>query len=139
MNLDKYKHQHVSILDSIQHLRELAHAGIQEHADEIARGIVSMSSIIKLHLAVEDRALYPALQNSGDAELARMGQRYQHEMGTIAQEYDTFSRRWNQAWALRQDPEAFRRDANHVLRMVYERMQKENRDFYPRIENQFAA
>lgn len=139
MNLDKYKHQHVSILGSIQRLRELAHAGIQEHADDIAHGIVSMSSIIKLHLAVEDRALYPALQKSGDAELARMGQRYQHEMGTIAQEYDAFSRRWNQAWSLRQDPEAFRRDANHVLRMVYERMQKENRDFYPRIEAQVAS
>lgn len=139
MNLDKYKHQHVSILGSIQRLRELAHAGIQEHAEAIAHGIVSMSSIIKLHLAVEDRALYPVLQNSSNTDLARLGQRYQHEMGAIAQEYEKFSRRWNQPWSLRQDPEAFRKDANHVLRMVHERIQKENCDFYPRIEAEMIA
>ena len=28
----------------------------------------------------------------------------------------------------------FRDDANRVLRMVHERMQRENREFYPRIE-----
>jgi hemerythrin-like domain-containing protein len=139
MNLDKYKHQHVSILGGIQRLRELTHDGIQKHAEDIARGIVSMSSIIKLHLAVEDRALYPALQKSSNTDLAHMGQRYQNEMGTIAQEYEKFSRRWNQPESLQQDPEAFRRDANHVLRMVYERVQKENRDFYPRIEAEMAA
>ena len=32
------------------------------------------------------------------------------------------------------DEQGFRDDANRVLRMVHERMQRENREFYPRIE-----
>ena len=32
------------------------------------------------------------------------------------------------------DEAGFRADANLVLRQVYERMQRENHDFYPRIE-----
>ena len=66
MNIDKFKHQHVSILSSIASLRSLAHAGVARNAAEIARLIVAMSSTIKLHLAVEDRALYPALQRGGN-------------------------------------------------------------------------
>jgi len=35
---------------------------------------------------------------------------------------------------MRSDPQGFRNDANTVLKRIYERMQRENREFYPRIE-----
>ena len=134
MNIDKFKHQHVDILESIDTLRNLAKAGAANNATEIARLIVAMSSTIKLHLAVEDQALYPALQRGTDVDLARMGQRYQQEMGSIARAYEGFSRRWNRPESVRRAERDFRDDANRVLRMVHERMQRENREFYPRIE-----
>lgn len=55
-------------------------------------------------------------------------------MTDIVSEYEVFSRRWNIASKLKGNDEAFRRDANNVLRKVYERMQKENKDFYPLVE-----
>ena len=139
MNIDKFKHQHRDILHSIAVLRELAHAGVEPNAAEIARRIVAMSGTIKLHLAVEDQALYPALQRGGDAALARLGQRFQSDMGPIAAAFDAFARRWNTEARLRADPQGFRADANRVLRQVHERMQREDRDFYPRIEAQEAV
>lgn len=57
MNNDKFKHQHLDILRSIDLLRQLTHAGVERNAAEIAQRIVAMSSTIKLHLAVEDQAL----------------------------------------------------------------------------------
>ncbi len=54
MNIDKFKHQHLDILRSIDLLRQLTHAGVEHNAAEIAQRIVAMSSTIKLHLAVED-------------------------------------------------------------------------------------
>lgn len=134
MNIEKFKHQHVDILGSIDTLRSLVKAGVANNATEIARLIVTMSSTIKLHLAVEDRALYPALLRCTDVDLARMGQRYQQEMGSIARAYDGFARRWNRPESVRRAERDFQDDANRVLRMVHERMQRENRDFYPRIE-----
>lgn len=134
MNIDKFKHQHADIMSNISALRRLAQAGVAQNADDIARLIVSMSSTIKLHLAVEDQALYPALQRGDNPELARMGQQYKTDMGPIAQAYEAFARRWNRADSVLHDEQAFRDDANRVLRMVHERMQSENRDFYPRIE-----
>ena len=73
MNIDKLKHQHQDIIGAISALRTLAQAGVAQNAADIARLVVSMSSTIKLHLAVEDQALYPALRRGGNPELARMG------------------------------------------------------------------
>ena len=134
MNIDKFKQQHVDILEGIATLRRLALAGVARNAAEIARGIVAMSATIKLHLAVEDRALYPAVARSADAELARKGREFQEEMDAIAAAYEGFAKRWNNARNLELDERGFRDDANTVLRRVHERMQRENRDLYPRIE-----
>ena len=134
MNIEKFKHQHADILACIDALRKASQAGVSENAEEIARLIISMSSTIKLHLAVEDQVLYPALRNGNNAVLARMGQKFQDEMAAIASAYMVFAERWNQASALARDPEGFRLDANTVLKTVHARMQKENTVFYPAIE-----
>jgi hemerythrin-like domain-containing protein len=134
MNIDKFKQQHVEILSCISVLRTLVKSGISNNAEEIARMIISMSSIIKLHLAVEDKILYPALQSANNASLAKMGKMFQDEMTSIARAYLDFARKWNNASAVATHAEKFRSDANTVLRVLYERMRKENTDFYPVIE-----
>ena len=134
MNIDKFKHQHVEIISYISILRALTKSGIRENATEIARSIVSMSSTIRLHLAVEDKVLYPALQNADDAALASMGRQYQDEMTSIAAAYHDFARRWNTGATVSQNPEGFCSDANNVLKVLHDRMRRENTDFYPLIE-----
>jgi hypothetical protein len=81
----------------------------------------------------------PPFRRSGNAGLARMGRQYHSDMAPIASAYDAFARRWNTAESLRADEKGFRAEANVVLRKVYERMQREDRDFYPRIEEQEAV
>ncbi len=134
MNIDKYQQQHVTILQSIISLRKLSQAGVAANAQAIAEGVIAIGSTIKLHLAIEDQALYPALQRSGNAELAQLGKTFQTNMGPIAQAFEGFARRWNTAERLRKDPEGFRDDANIVLRALYQRIQQENVEFYPRIK-----
>ena len=134
MNIDKFRHQHVTILDCIARLRQTVQAGIAEHANDIARQIVAMSGVIKLHLAIEDSTLYPALAHSGDARLARMGSRYQHEMAGIVDDYLSFAHRWNLGTHVAAQPDRFRADANRVLRVLYERMRREDSEFYPAVE-----
>ncbi|GAB1385313.1 hypothetical protein MASR1M59_04610 [Melaminivora sp.] len=134
MNIDKYKHTHVDILQRIDQLRGLTHAGVADNADALAKGVVEISSVIKLHLSAEDMALYPALARSGNAELAALSQRFQAEMGPIASRFEAFAKQWNTAARLRADEAGFRDAANDVLRRVYERMRREDREFYPHIE-----
>ena len=134
MNIDKFKHQHLDILGAIAALRTLVQTGIAEHASEISQRIVAMSGSIKLHLAVEDRVLYPALEASGNASLARMSHQYRDEMNGISGAYLAFAGKWNTPRLLIEAPEVFREEANHVLKTLYVRMKKEDREFYPAIE-----
>ena len=134
MNIDKMKNQHVEILEKISFLRKLSQAGVSSNAQEIATAIVSMSAIIKTHLSAEDQFLYPRIEQDGNSTLRQVSSTFQREMTDIVSDYDVFSRRWNIASKLIGNDEAFRRDANTVLRKVFERMQKENKDFYPLVE-----
>lgn len=134
MNIDKFKHQHTEILSCISRLRTLSRSGVSKNAEAISALIVSMSSIIRLHLAVEDKTLYPAIRHVADASLAAMGKRFQDAMGPIASTYLAFARRWNTPASLSGNPEGFRSDANVVLKTLYERMCKEDAEFYPAIE-----
>jgi hemerythrin-like domain-containing protein len=134
MNIDKFKHQHEDILADITALRELVHNGIESNAEPIAARIIGMSGNIKLHLTVEDKVLYPTLAGCGDAALARMSHLYQLEMNGIVAAYMTFATTWNSGARLLAAPEKFRAEANGVLRRVYERIKKEDREFYPAAE-----
>ncbi|GAA3985335.1 hypothetical protein GCM10022279_05650 [Comamonas faecalis] len=135
MNIDKYKHTHVDILQRIDRLRALTRTGVEDNAAAIAQGVVALSAVVKLHLAAEDQALYPSLQRSGNAALAQLGLRFQQEMGPIAAAFDAFAHAWNTPARVRGDEAGFRAAANDVLRRVYERMRQEDRDFYPAIES----
>lgn len=134
MNIDKFKHQHLDILGGIAALRTLVQAGIVEHAAAISQHIIGMSGMVKLHLAVEDNLLYPALESSGNSSLANMSKRYRDEMNGISGGYLEFASKWNSPRLLEEQPEVFREEANRVLKILYERMKKEDREFYPAIE-----
>lgn len=134
MNIDKFKHQHAEIFQCINILRQHAHSGVVENAREIARGVVSMSSVIKLHLSVEDTVLYPAPRSSKSKSIAKLGDQYQEDMKTIARSYDEFARRWNTAANVAKDPEGFRSEANLVLKKLHARIRQEDMNFYPAVE-----
>jgi len=135
MNIEKFKQQHVEILESIAALRALVQSGISTHANEISQRIVAMSSVVKLHLAVEDRILYPALEASSSAALSNMSVAYRLEMSGIKETYTAFAARWNNPQLVEEHPEAFRDEANSVLKLLYTRMKKEDAEFYPAIES----
>lgn len=134
MNIDKFKRQHVAILRGIEDLRSLSHAGVAAHANDIARRIVAISGLVKLHLSIEDTLLYPELALNGDDRLSRLGQHYQADMAGIAQQYFDFVMRWNTAERVAAEPDGFREHANTALRALHERVLREDREFYPAIE-----
>lgn len=134
MNIEKMKSQHNEIIQKINQLREYSRRGITDNAQEIAQTVVSMSSVIKVHLSAEDQFLYPYLEKVENQKLKKMSLKFQREMADIVVEYEMFSRRWNTASKITGHDEDFRRDANTVLRKVHERMQRENTQFYPLVE-----
>lgn len=134
MDIDRFKQQHVEILERIAALRKLAHAGVEANAQSIAQQVKELGALLTRHLAIEDRILYPAVQRADDPQISEMGAAYQREMKGIANAYIKFTNKWSVAANLTAEPRAFRDAANDVLKTVYLRMQRENHEFYPAIE-----
>lgn len=133
MNIDKFKHDHVAILSGIQRLRDLTRVGVSA-SEEIATSLVKFSTTIRLHLAAEDKYLYPTLEKTQDPQLVALSRRFENEMADIAHRFMAFARNWNLGSKIEADFDGFRRAANLTLKPVWDRMQQENREFYPRIE-----
>ena len=134
MDIKRFKHQHADILGGIVAVRKLAHQGIVEHAADIAGELKTLARSVTQHLAFEDRVLYPLIEKGADERLSQMSKRYQHDMQGLAAAFIKFVQRWGDAAALAGNPEAFRSDANVVLKNVHDRVIRENREFYPAIE-----
>ncbi len=134
MNIDKFKQDHLTILGNATELRRLIQAGIAGNAEAIAKMIVSMSANIKMHLASEDRVLYPGLTGSSNTTAAQMAKKFQAEMGAIAAAYGDFSRKWNIGSKVAAEPDEFRKAADQILKALHERIQREDRDLYPLAE-----
>lgn len=134
MNIDRFKTHHTQILDGIAKLRKLTLEGVENRAVDLAHELKLLAGTVTQHLAIEDRILYPSLEKSGDDHIAQMSRRYEEDMKDIATSFILFAKRWSNATALTKTPEQFRAEANIVLKRVFDRMQQENREFYPAIE-----
>ena len=135
MKTDRIKSDHDALLGYVGGLRELVQAGIPENAEAIFRELMKISASIKLHLAIEDRILYPALMAAVDPRIAATGKRYQQEMGNLAEIYTGFATRWNAAFKISEDPDAFRREANDVFKALHARIQREESELLPLAES----
>ncbi len=133
MDMTRFETRHEAIQRGIGDLRHVCKQGIAENSAEIVRLLVSISATIKLHLAGEDRMLYPAALRAGDAA-GPAGTMLSGRYGPLAAEFEAFVRRWYTVQPLREQTETLRREANTVLRLLWERMQRENSEFYPRMK-----
>lgn len=135
MDTQRYKDQHVEILQQVDALRGLAKAGVAANAEAIAAQLVAMSSGIRFHLAAEDKLVYPALQASRDPAVARLAAQYQQEMVAISQAFGDFVVRWRVAARIAAEPEAFRTAANALFAALFDRIQREERELYVAAES----
>jgi hypothetical protein len=131
MKLERFEHDHHNILDGIHQLRKLIATGIEHNAAAITQLLLKMSAEIKLHLAVEDRVVYPAFASSGQPALAALGRFYQQEMGDLSRTYTEFASRWNLANRVAADPAGFRDEANAVFKALFLRTKREESELYP--------
>lgn len=130
MNLDRYWNDHAKILEGIALLRNLVKLNAKDQAPAIASTLSTLTSTIKLHLAIEDRALYPALARQA-GEAAVVGKRFQTQMSGLAKTYGDFVTRWRLPESIAGAPDQFRSEANTVFKALYERMQLEKSELYP--------
>ena len=108
-------------------------------ATDVHRALSSLSGILKVHLAMEDRSLYPNLVNHRDLDLRTLAQRFLDERALLRRNYEEYQHRWPSAIAIERDPERFIDESRHILGMLWTRMKTEDDVLHPAIVRVFAA
>mgnify|MGYP000328676148 CR=1 FL=1 len=92
--------------------------------------IDDLISALDIHLAVEDKSLYPLLLNHTNQEIKSTVQSFIDEMGEIRQTVLLYRRKWTSISKIQEEPNKFIGETSIILEALITRMHKENLELF---------
>lgn len=131
MNLKSYLDQHEAVKEEIKIIKSLIGSGnYEKNGRDIALHISTLAGNIKVHLSMEDKYLYPGLIEKGNADVKKMANSYQREMGDLADEFVKYKDKYNTNPKLLQSAESIKSDTEKIFQKIETRMQREENELY---------
>ena len=130
-----FRKQHegiVDIVDSI--LTSLDHDGLMNNSHNIRKLLTKLSNNVKIHLILEDTALYPILAKSDDGKVRETSRQYMEEMGVISYSYTSYVEKWSAGSSIKDQPAAFISETKDLLGSLLNRIDRENNELYQIID-----
>ncbi len=125
----KFREQHDDLLNKV----ELINAELMAEPMSAQSIVVILSDFLKhlkIHLAGEDKLLYPQLKNCGNFEVVAITIQYQTDMGEIANFVDNYSQKWQNTESILGDLTTFTSETKKLITMLSTRIKKENNYLY---------
>ena len=126
---DSFRRQHDEIGAVVTQMRN------HLNADELAKDatamfdlVVSLRGQLKVHLAMEDKTLYPRLLANDETKAT--AQKFMDEMGTLGGVLADYIAKWPRAESAQTDPHGFIADTTGLLNALVDRVERENSDLY---------
>jgi hemerythrin-like domain-containing protein len=94
----------------------------------------SLAGKLKVHLAMEDKTLYPRLMQDPDPKLSGLAKRFADEMGGIAEIFGGYMERWPSAEAIQEAPRRFVADTRKLFAALATRIEREDNQLYPLLD-----
>lgn len=101
-----------------------------ENAAEARKMLSALSGKLSIHLAMEDKNLYPMMIESGNEGAKKAAQEFMNEMGGLAQAFKDYGAKWPSADAILADPSGFATQTRAVFKAVKERVVREENLLY---------
>lgn len=127
----RYRQQHAELAALVVELERQLDAATLSADPTKARTLLStLAGKLSVHLATEDGHLYPELARSSNENLKRMAVKFAQEMGPIAQTFTAYTRKWPTPSAIKADPSGFIAQTQSVMKVLKDRIKRENQEFY---------
>ena len=130
-NTQTYRNQHDEIGRASN---ELTSVLVHGDAHAVRKSLGRLSSLIDVHLSLEDSSFYPALSRHADPEVRRIAKAYQESMGKLAAVYMDFRTRWLHMGAIEADKSGFEKELRDLLRALEKRIDLENNTLYSMVD-----
>lgn len=134
MYTERYMIQHKEIRDLMdQILVIIQKREVEKESDTVVSSLNKLSGILNVHLAGEDKYLYPSVEKSADVTLHNMALRYQKEMGGLCEVFVKFKNSYNTKNKMTGHEAEFAVEAKKVFGEITKRMDREESEFYPAV------
>lgn len=128
-----YTREHAGALDHRFHFASsLVDANfVAQRSGEIRCAIARLAGKLNVHLSLEDKSLYPYLENSTDDKVRATARHFACEMGSISDAFAKYINCYPTARAIEADPEQFIADTKSIFGALDNRIRRENEELYP--------
>lgn len=130
MTADLYIEKHRIIQEYLKEISGFVQNGTIKNASSISDTINKMSGVIKMHLASEDKFLYPALLASKNAHVRAITKSYMDEMGDLAKAYMEFAGAFNTPAKILEKPAGFEEKFEKIKYALHFRINREEKELY---------
>ena len=135
MDTKEFSEQHQSILVVAQQLAATLNVEALSKDAWDTRGLLStLAGKLIVHLQMEDKILFPDLRKSTDEQVRGVLQNFSDEMTGIAEVFLAYMEKWPHAMAVQAKPQEFVDETNNILRVLGERVDKEESTLYPLLQ-----
>lgn len=100
--------------------------------------LAKLAGVLRIHLAQEDKVLYPQLMASPVPAVAETAQRFVAEMGQIGAVFTDYATRWRTIEAVLADTGRLREETKALFAALSDRIHRENTILYPLADNEAA-
>lgn len=130
-----FRVQHRELLDIVRDLgAQLEVERLAKDATQ-ARTLLSMlAGKLSVHLAMEDKALYPRLLQHQNAETRELASKFMREMGGIHGVFKEYVARWPTALAIQTNGTAFVLETNQIFEALGSRIKREHAELFPMLD-----
>jgi hemerythrin-like domain-containing protein len=103
-------------------------------AFKIRHELSILSSKLTIHLAMEDKALYPYLLKSQNLTVEKTAKQFMDEMGNLVTTFKEYNHKWFHTNLIRAQFEEFRTETDLILQALKLRIKREENELYPLVE-----
>lgn len=135
MYLTILKDHHKNIYDLIHTIQDCSSVeAVQSHAEELSRSLSRLAGLIAIHLAAEDKFLYPHLAKSPHEEIRETAASFNKEMGGLADAFTNFKGSYMTPSKIKANPQKYLSDSQQIIGALVQRLEHEDQKLYPLVE-----
>ena len=115
-NLDILYREHKEILETIKKMEAfLNKESVLNKTQELINTSGTLSGQIRIHLAREDKNLYPGLLKSDDEKIQSITESFKEEMGGIGEVFKKYLASWDSSDFIKESPEKFIKETEEIF------------------------
>jgi hemerythrin-like domain-containing protein len=105
-------------------------------ANEVRSLVSLLVARLRVHLAIEDRVLYPQLAEHRDPAVRQLAGALAAEVGDLWARVEQYRDSWPSWPAVERRPDAFAEETRQLLERLGERIERENSELYELLERE---